>query len=117
LVDRDSAAGITTLYGLDGPETESRWGEGGKFPAPVLTGPGDFLAFYKTGTGSISLRRKRSKRGVDHPPHLISRWDFMACSAVKLYFMKINIMYYLIGNRKCLSFEQNIREKREHKIK
>jgi len=46
LVDRDSAAGITTLYGLEGPETESRWGEGGKFPAPVLTGPGDFLAFY-----------------------------------------------------------------------
>ena len=37
IVDRDSAVGTATRYGLDGPGIESRWG--GDFQHPVQTGP------------------------------------------------------------------------------
>ena len=36
---RDSSIGIATRIGLDGPGIESQWG-GGRFSAPVHTGPG-----------------------------------------------------------------------------
>ena len=51
-VGRDSAVGIGTRYGLDGPEIESRWGA--RFSTIVLTGPGAHPASYKVGTGSLS---------------------------------------------------------------
>jgi len=49
LVGRDSSVGIATLYGLDGPGIESRWGA--RFSAPVQTGPGAHPASYTMGTG------------------------------------------------------------------
>jgi len=67
---RDSSVGIATLYGLEGPGIESRWGA--RFSAPVQTGPGAYPAFYIMGTGSF-LGEKRPGRGVDHPPHLAPR--------------------------------------------
>jgi hypothetical protein len=64
---RDSSSGIATRYGLD----ESNPG-GGKFLAPVQTGPGVHPASYTMGTGSFP-GVKRPGRGVDHPPHLAPR--------------------------------------------
>ena len=63
--DRDSAVGIATRYGLDGPGIESRWVA--RFSAPVQTDPGAQPAFYTMGTGSFP-GVKRLGRGVDHPP-------------------------------------------------
>ena len=48
LVGRDSAVGIATRYGLDGPVIESQWGA--KFSAPVQTGHGAHRASYTMGT-------------------------------------------------------------------
>ena len=62
---RNSAVGIATRYGLDGPGIESRWGA--RFSAPVQPGPGAYPASYTMGTGSFS-GVKRPGRGVDHPP-------------------------------------------------
>ena len=61
---RDSSGGIATLYGLDGPGIESRWGA--RFSAPVQTGPGAHPASYTMGAGSFP-GVKRPGRGVDHP--------------------------------------------------
>ena len=69
-VRRDSAVGIATRYGLDGPGIESRWGAG--FSAPVQTGPGAHPASCTMGTWSVP-GVKRPGHGVDHPPHLVPR--------------------------------------------
>ena len=62
---RDSAVGIATGYGLDGPGIESQWGA--RFSAPVQTGPGSYPASCKMDTGSFPAV-KRPGRGADHPP-------------------------------------------------
>jgi len=67
--DRDNSVGIATLYGLDGPGIESRWGL--RFFALVQTGPGAHPASYTMGTGSFP-GVKRPGRGVDHPPSPIA---------------------------------------------
>jgi hypothetical protein len=59
IIDRDSAVGIETRYGLDGPGIESRWRA--TFSAPVQTGPGAHPASYTMGIGSFP-RVKRSGR-------------------------------------------------------
>jgi hypothetical protein len=51
MVSQDTAVGIATHYGLDGPGIESR-GEG-DFSAPIQTGPGAQAASYITGIGSF----------------------------------------------------------------
>jgi len=61
---RDSAVGIATRYGLDGPGIESRGEE--RFSAPVQTGSGAHPASCTVGTGSFP-GVKRPVRGVDHP--------------------------------------------------
>jgi hypothetical protein len=61
----DSSAGIATLYGLDGPGIESRWGT--RFSAPVQTGSGAHPASYTMGSGSLP-GVKRPRRGADHLP-------------------------------------------------
>jgi hypothetical protein len=89
---RDSAVGIATRYGLDGPGIESRWGT--RFYAPVQTGPGAHPASYKMGTWSFP-GVKQPGRGVDHPPPsrsevkeessftcTLSLWAFVACYRV-----------------------------------
>jgi hypothetical protein len=63
---RDSSVGKATRYGLGCPWIESWWG-GGRFSAPVQTGPGAHLASYIMGTGSFP-GVKQPGRGVDHPP-------------------------------------------------
>ena len=68
---RDSSVGIATRYGVHGPGIESRWG-GARFSAPVQTGPGAHQASCKIGTGSFP-GVKRLQRGVDNPPHLVSK--------------------------------------------
>ena len=64
-MDRDSAVGIATRYGLDGPGIESRLGA--RFSAPVQTGPGPHPATYTMGTGYFP-GLKRAGCGIDHPP-------------------------------------------------
>jgi len=64
-MDWDSSVGIATRHGLDGPRTESRWGQG--FSSPVQTGPGAHPPSYTMGTGSFP-GVKRPGRDVDHPP-------------------------------------------------
>ena len=61
----DSAEGIATRNGLDGPRIESRWWA--RFSTPFQTGPVAHLASYTLGTGSFRVV-KRMGRGVDHPP-------------------------------------------------
>ena len=63
--DRDSSVGIETLYGLNGPEIESRWSR--DFPHPSRPSGGAHPASYTMGTGSFP-EVKRPERGVDHPP-------------------------------------------------
>jgi hypothetical protein len=63
-VGRDSAVGTATRFGLDDPETESRWGV--RFSAPVETGPGTHTASYTMGNGSFS-GVKRVGRSIHHP--------------------------------------------------
>jgi hypothetical protein len=70
LVGRDSSVGIATRYGLDGPETQSRWGV--RFFAPVQTDPGVHPPSCTMGTGSFP-RIKRPWCGVDHPPPSIAK--------------------------------------------
>ena len=62
---RDSAVGIVTRYGLDGPGIETR-GER-FFSPPVQTGPAAHSASYKMGSRffpGVTL----PGLGVDHPP-------------------------------------------------
>ena len=63
---RDSAVGIATRYGLDGPEVEFRWRA--RFSAPVQTDPGAHPASYTMCTGSF-LGVKRPGRGVALTTH------------------------------------------------
>ena len=62
---RDSAVGIATRYGLEGPWIESRWRE--RLSTSGQTGPGAHPASCAIGTGSFS-GVKWPGRGVDHPP-------------------------------------------------
>jgi len=64
-VGHDSAVGIATRYGLDGPVCRIPLGTG--FSAPVQTGPGDHPASYTMGTKSF-VGLKRPGGGVGHPP-------------------------------------------------
>ena len=59
--------GIATRYGLNGQGIEFRGG--GRFSAPVQTGPGVHAASYTMGTGSFP-GLKRPWGGVKHSPHL-----------------------------------------------
>jgi len=72
LAGRDSAVGIATRYGLDGPGIEFRWEA--RFSAPVRTGPGAQPVSYTVGTGSFPAV-KQPERGVNHPPHLAPRLE------------------------------------------
>jgi hypothetical protein len=63
-VGPDSAVGIATRYGLDGPGIDSRWED--SFSAPIQTGPGAHPASCTMSTAS-SPGIKRPKRGVDRP--------------------------------------------------
>jgi hypothetical protein len=64
-VGRDSAVGIATRYGLDGPGMESQWGV--SFYAPVQTGPGAHPVSCIMGTGI--LPGVKSGQGVTLNPH------------------------------------------------
>jgi hypothetical protein len=70
IVSQDSSVGIATLYGLDGPGIDSRWGA--RYSALVQTGPGAHTAPYTMGTGSLP-GLKRPGLGVEHPPHVVPR--------------------------------------------
>ena len=73
-----SVASIATGYGPDGPGIESRWG--GRFSAPVQTGPGAYPASCAIGTGSFPV--VKSSRDVTLTPH-----PFQCCGQerVELY--------------------------------
>ena len=64
-VGRDSAVGIATRYGLDGPGIESP--VGARFSAPVQTCLGAHPASCTMRTGSFP-GVKRPGRGADHSP-------------------------------------------------
>ena len=62
---RDSSAGVTTRYGLDGPGIESRWGEIFRTSPDRPWGPPSLLYNgYRVNFPGV----KRTGRGVDHPP-------------------------------------------------
>ena len=65
----DSAVGISTRYGLEGPRIESRWGG---FTAPVQTGPRTHPASYAMGTGSFPGVNRPGMALTTHP-HLAPR--------------------------------------------
>ena len=92
-VDRDSAVGITTCYGLDGPGIEF-WGGGRDFPhlsRPVL-GPTQPPIKWVPG---LSRGVKRQGRGVDHP--LPSRSEVK--ERVELYFYTLSRPSWLVIER------------------
>ena len=60
----DSAVGIATRYGLDGPGIKSWWGV--RFSAPIHTGHGAHPVSYTMGTGSFPVV-KWLGHGTDHP--------------------------------------------------
>jgi len=60
----DNSVGIATLYGLDGPGIESRWG-GARLSASVQTGPGAHPASHTIGTGSFPGVKRPGRD--DHP--------------------------------------------------
>ena len=78
-VGQDSAVGIATCYGLDGPGIESRWVA--RFSAPVQTGSGAHPASYAVGTRSFQ-GAKRPGCGVGYPPPSSAEIK----ERVKLYF-------------------------------
>ena len=61
-----SEDGIAPGYGLDGPGSNPT---GGRFFAPVQTGPGAHRAFCTMGTGSFP--GVKSGQGVTLTPHLL----------------------------------------------
>jgi hypothetical protein len=66
VVGRNSAVGIATRYGLDGPGIESRWGARFfRIRSDLIWGPPSLLYDgYRVTFSGI----KRPARGVDHPP-------------------------------------------------
>jgi len=64
--DRESSAGISTHYAWSGPGIESQWGR--DFPYPSW----DTLRLLYKGY-RLFLGVKRSRRGIDNAPHLVSR--------------------------------------------
>ena len=62
---RDSSVGIASLYGLDGPGIESRWG-GRDFPHPSRPALGPTQFPVQMGTGSF-LGVMRPGRDATHP--------------------------------------------------
>jgi hypothetical protein len=64
-VGRDSAVGIATRYGLDGPGIESHWEA--RFSTPVQTDPRAHPASHTMGTAFFPAV-KRPERGFHHPP-------------------------------------------------
>ena len=69
LIVVESAVGIATCYGLDGPGIESRWGRDFSHLSRPALGPTQSCT---TGSGSFpGVNRPRC--GVDHPPHLAPR--------------------------------------------
>ena len=102
---RDSAVGIGTSYGLDGPEIGSRW-EGVKFSAPLQTGPRAHPAYYTLDTGSFP-GLKQPGHGIDHQPlssvevkeivelHVYPLWAFVACFMVIFIYDKQNLLNWL----------------------
>jgi hypothetical protein len=95
-VGRDSSVGIATVYRLDCPGIESRWGV--KFSALVQAGPVYHPESYKRGYQDF-LEGKRSEHGVVHPHPssaevkerielylLLLHWTFVACSRVTFTF-------------------------------
>jgi len=67
---RDSAVGIATRYGLDGPGIESRWGRNFQHLSRPALGPTQLPILWVLG---LFPGVKRPGRGVEHPPHLAPR--------------------------------------------
>jgi hypothetical protein len=70
LTGQDSAVGIATRYGLDGPAFVSRWGLAFLQPSNGPWGPSSFLY---NGHRVFFSGVQRSGRGVDHPFYLAPR--------------------------------------------
>jgi hypothetical protein len=62
----DSSVGIVTVYGLDGPGIESRWGA--RFSAPVQTGPEAPPSLPYSGYRIFPGAKVRPGRDVDPSP-------------------------------------------------
>ena len=62
---RDSAVGVATRYGLDGPGIKSRWGRDFQHPSRLALGPTQPPVQWVPGSFPGV---KQSGRGADHPP-------------------------------------------------
>ena len=65
VMNRDSAVGIATRYGLDGPGIESRWRV--RFSAPVQTGPVAHPASCRMGIESFPGVKRPGMALTTHP--------------------------------------------------
>ena len=91
----DSSVGIATVYGLDGPVIESRWGGDFLYPSRPALRPTQPPIQWVMG-----LSRGESDRGValtthlhlaprlrkSRAMHLLHLWAFVACSRVNFTF-------------------------------
>jgi len=101
-VGRDSSVGIATRYRLNGPGSNPGGGEIFRTRPDRPWGPPSLL--YNRYRVSF-LGVKRSRRGVDHQPHLAPRlkseysiplvplWTFVACSRVRFTFTFMSIAF------------------------
>jgi len=69
-VARDSSVGTAICYALGGPGIESRWGRDFPHPFKLALGPTQPHLQWVPG---LTRGKKRPGRGVEHPPHLMTR--------------------------------------------
>jgi hypothetical protein len=79
MVGQGKSVGMATLYGLDDPGIQSRWGA--RLSASVQTGPRAHPASYRMGAVCF-LGVKRPGRGLDHP----SPYSAEVKERVEVYF-------------------------------
>ena len=79
-----SGVGIATGYGLDGPGIESRWG--GRYSAPVQTGPGAHPALCTMYAGSFpGVKYGRGVLLTTHPLPVPRSWKGRAIPLPNLW--------------------------------
>ena len=93
-VGRDSSVGIATLYALDGPGIESRWGgRGFSHPSKLVLGPSQPHVQWVPG---LTRGIERPGRGVDQPPRLKKEYSYTSTPPLGLRaLLQGNLYSYL----------------------
>ena len=98
VVDRDSAVGIATRYGLHGPVIESRWGA--RFSAPSLLYNVCRVSFPEV---------KQPGRGVDHPAPSSAEVKEKRATTRKIWMLQIYYASYREANLLTLEFVTHLK--------